>query len=47
MLRCDDLAAAEAIVAIDPLVTSGEMRPRLAEWQLVGIDLAAVDEHLT
>jgi uncharacterized protein YciI len=46
VLRCDDLAAAEAIVAADPLVTSGEMRPRLAEWQLVGIDLDAVDNHL-
>jgi uncharacterized protein YciI len=47
VLRCDDLAAAEAIVATDPLVTSGVMRPRLAEWQLVGIDLGAVDQHLT
>jgi uncharacterized protein YciI len=47
VLRCDDLAAAEAIVATDPLVASGAMRPRLAEWQLVGIDLGAVDEHLT
>lgn len=46
-MRCDDLAAAEAIVATDPLVTSGAMRPLLAEWQLVGIDLGAVDEHLT
>jgi hypothetical protein len=47
VLRCDDLPAAEAIVATDPLVTSGEMRPRLAEWQLVGIDLGAVDDDLT
>jgi uncharacterized protein YciI len=47
VLHCDDLAAAEAIVTTDPLVTSGVMRPRLAEWQLVGIDLGAVDEHLT
>jgi hypothetical protein len=47
VLRCDDLAAAETIVATDPLVTSDVMRPRLAEWQLVGIDLGAVDEHLT
>jgi uncharacterized protein YciI len=47
VLRCDDLAAAEAIVAADPLVTSGVMRPRLAEWQLVGIDLEAVDDQLT
>jgi uncharacterized protein YciI len=47
VLRCDDLAAAEAIVATDPLVTSGVMRPLLAEWQLVGIDLGAVDERLT
>jgi hypothetical protein len=36
----------EAIVATDPLVTSDVMRPRLAEWQLVGIDLGAADEHL-
>ena len=47
VLRCDDLAAAEAIVATDPFVTSGVMRPRLAEWQLVGIDLEAVDDQLT
>ena len=47
VLRCDDLAAAEAIVATDPLVTSGEMRAHLAEWQLVGIDPGAIDEDLT
>jgi uncharacterized protein YciI len=47
VLRCDDLAAAEAIVATDPLVTSGVMRAQLAEWQLVGIDLGAVDDDLT
>jgi len=47
VLRCDDLATAEAIVARDPLVTSGVMRPQLAEWQLVGIDLGAVDDRLT
>jgi uncharacterized protein YciI len=47
VLHCDNVAAAEAIVAADPLVTSGEMRPHLAEWQLVGIDLGAVDDHLT
>jgi uncharacterized protein YciI len=47
VLRCDDLPAAEAIVAADPLVTSGVMRPLLSEWQLVGIDLGAADEHLT
>jgi hypothetical protein len=47
VLRCDDLAAAEAIVATDPLVSSRVMRARLTEWQLVGIDLGAVDEHLT
>jgi hypothetical protein len=47
VLRCDDLAAGESIVATDPLVTSGVMRPELAEWQLVGIDLAAVDDDLT
>ena len=47
VLRCDDLAAAEAIVETDPLVISGVMRPRLAEWRLVGIDLGAVAEHLT
>ena len=47
VLRCDDLATAEAIVATDPLVSSGEMRAQLAEWQLVGIDLGAVDDNLT
>jgi uncharacterized protein YciI len=47
VLRCEDLAAAEAIVATDPLVSSGEMRAQLAEWQLVGIDLGAVDDDLT
>jgi uncharacterized protein YciI len=47
ILRCDDLAAAKAIVATDPLVTSGVMRARLAEWRLVGIDLRAVDAGLT
>jgi hypothetical protein len=44
---CHDLAAAKVIVATDPLVTSGEMRAELAEWQLVGIDLGAVDDRLT
>jgi hypothetical protein len=47
VLRCDDLATAEAIVATDPLVSSGVMRPQLAEWQRVGIDLGAVDDNLT
>ena len=47
VLHCDDLAAAEAIVARDPLVTSGEMHAELAEWQLVGIDLDAVEPNLT
>jgi uncharacterized protein YciI len=47
VLRCNDLAAAKAIVATDPLVSSGSMRAQLAESQLVGIDLGAVDDDLT
>jgi hypothetical protein len=47
VLHCDDLAAAEAIVVRDPLVASGEMHAELVEWQLVGIDVDAVEADLT
>jgi uncharacterized protein YciI len=47
VLRCADLAAAESTVAGDPLVTTGACEPVVAEWDLVGINLAAVDPDLT
>jgi hypothetical protein len=46
VLRCADAAEAEALVTTDPLVTSGAATPTIAEWQLIGVDLHAIDPDL-
>lgn len=46
VLRCTDLAEAQALVATDPLVTTGAAVPTLAPWDLVGINPAAIDPTL-
>jgi uncharacterized protein YciI len=43
LLRCIGLQEAEAIAAEDPLVAHGVVRAECAEWELVGIDPAAID----
>ena len=47
VLRCADADEAAAIVATDPLVTSGTCVSTVVGWDLVGIDLAAIDPELT
>jgi hypothetical protein len=46
VLRCTDLAEAEAIVAGDPLVSSGAAVPTITEWALVGVDPRVIDPDL-
>lgn len=46
VLRCTDLAEARALVATDPLVSTGAARPTLTAWDLVGINPAAIDPAL-
>lgn len=43
VLRCASLDEARSIVARDPLVASGAATAAVARWDLVGIDLAAID----
>jgi uncharacterized protein YciI len=43
VLRCASREEAEGIVALDPLVSSGACKPTVVEWQLVGINRAAID----
>lgn len=47
VLHCDSREAADAIVAADPLVASGAATAAVVRWDLVGIDLDAVEPHLT
>jgi hypothetical protein len=46
VLRCDTLDEARAVVAEDPLVSSGAFTPSIAPWDLVGVDLRLVDADL-
>lgn len=46
VLRCANLDQARSIVARDPLVASGAATAAIARWDLVGIDLAAIDVDL-
>ncbi|WP_344688146.1 hypothetical protein [Blastococcus jejuensis] len=46
VLRCDSLAAARAVVAEDPLVSSGAMTATVTAWDLVGVDLRLVEPDL-
>lgn len=47
VLRCADRAEVDAVVATDPLVTSGAYLPAVVSWDLVGINLGAIDPGLT
>jgi uncharacterized protein YciI len=46
VLRCGDLAEAEAVVATDPLVASGACEATVVGWDLVGVNLNAIDPYL-
>jgi uncharacterized protein YciI len=43
ILRCASLDDASAVVATDPLVSSGAFNAAVAEWDLVGIDPRVID----
>ena len=46
VLRCEDEAQARALVGADPAVASGPSSADVLPWDLVGINLAAVDPSL-
>ena len=46
LLHCDTLGDARGIADEDPLVSSGSMRARVVEWQLVGINPDAIAPSL-
>jgi hypothetical protein len=46
VLRCRSLAKARAVVAGDPLVSSGTVSATVTEWGLVGIDPRVIDPGL-
>jgi hypothetical protein len=46
VLSCGSEAQAHELVAADPLVTSGCMRPEVVEWRLVGVNPDAVEPAL-
>jgi len=46
VLFCGSLDEARGIVAEDPLVSSGAMRAEVVEWELVGVNPAAVEPSL-
>jgi hypothetical protein len=46
VLRCASLADARAVVATDPLVSSGAFDASVAVWDLVAIDPRQVDPAL-
>jgi uncharacterized protein YciI len=46
VLRCETRAEAEAIVATDPLVSSGAVTATVSTWDLVGINTGAIDPDL-
>jgi hypothetical protein len=43
VLRCRDVEEARAIAARDPLVIHGVVRPQFVEWELVGVNPAAIE----
>jgi uncharacterized protein YciI len=47
LLHVEDRAAAEAIVATDPYLTSGACTATITHWDLVAIDKEAIDPDLT
>jgi uncharacterized protein YciI len=46
VLRCGSLVEAEQLAAADPLVSQGLAAPTVTEWELVAIDLLAVEAGL-
>jgi uncharacterized protein YciI len=46
VLRCDSMDDARAIVATDPLVTSGQVSATIHGWRLVGVNTDAIDDGL-
>jgi uncharacterized protein YciI len=46
VLHCDSLSAAREIAADDPLAVAGAVPLEFVEWQLVGIDPAAIEPSL-
>jgi uncharacterized protein YciI len=47
VLRCSDIDEARAVVATDPLVVAGAAVATVTRWDLVGIDVDAIDDELT
>jgi uncharacterized protein YciI len=47
ILRCDSVERAVEIAAEDPVFAEGVYEPLAAEWDLVGINLHAIDPGLT
>jgi uncharacterized protein YciI len=46
VLYCDSVGAAREIAAADPLAAAGVVTLEFVEWQLVGIDPAAIEPSL-
>jgi uncharacterized protein YciI len=46
VVRCASLAEARAYVAADPLVVSGAAQPIVTRWDLVGVNIAAIEDDL-
>jgi hypothetical protein len=46
LLRCEDVEEARAIAGRDPLTVHGVMRPPCVQWELVGVNPAAIDPSL-
>jgi uncharacterized protein YciI len=46
VLHCDSMSAAREIAAEDPLAAAGAVTLEIVEWQLVGIDPAAIEPSL-
>jgi uncharacterized protein YciI len=46
VLHCDSMSAAREIAADDPLAMAGAVKLEFVEWQLVGIDPAAIEPSL-
>ena len=47
VLRCSDIDEARAVVATDPLVVAGAAMATVTRWDLVGINVDAIDDELT
>ena len=47
VLRCSEIDEARAVVATDPLVVAGAAMATVTRWDLVGINVDAIDDELT